>query len=167
MARTTLPEGLGWLWNPIQAGRAAGLNQQQIWDAIRSERDRLGTKLSFQAAQWVSRLTGIAGRQEAGYTRFNQADRSELFTRAMAAPEINARSLVAQSLNPGYLVRFDLTYLDPAGNQVTKTVSMRDDWTPDMTVGDVIDRVAEAAEGLALDYGQGLIGYSNLKPVSV
>ena len=36
-----------------------------------------------------------------------------------------------------------------------------------MTVGDVYDAVAEAAEGLAMKYGQGLVGFDNLRPVSI
>lgn len=156
-----------WLYGVIQAGAAVRASTAEIWSEIRGFAADQGMQLGAGVLQAVNEMRSIATAQRRSAETFNKASADQLFTRAMAAPEINARSQVQQSLTPEYLVRFDLTYMDPAGQQVTRTVSMRDTWYPDMTVQDVHDAVAEAAEGLALDYGNGLVGFGNLRPVSV
>lgn len=156
-----------WLWGPISAGAAVRASTKEIWDQVKAFAAQNDLTLETGIGRAVNELRSLAVAQRRGAETFNKAAADQLFTRAMAAPEINARSQVAQSLTPEYLVRFDLTYMDPSGQQVTRTVSMRDTWYPDMTVQDVHDAVAEAAEGLALDYGNGLVGFGNLRPVSI
>lgn len=167
MALSPGSQKFAWLYGVVQAGASVRASTAEIWAEIRGFAADQGQTLSRGVLQAVNEMRSIATAQRVSSERFARADPTELFSRAMAAPEINARSQVSQQLQPEYLVRFDLTYTDPAGQMVTRTVSMRDTWYPDMTVQDVHDAVAEAAEGLALDYGSGLAGYGNLRPVSV
>lgn len=151
----------------IEAGAAVRASTGELWAEIRGAAAEAGLSIGQAGFGIVNELRSGATARRRSAERFQRTPMSATFGPDLRAPEINVRSLAVQAVQPQYLVRFDLTYLGPDGETATRTVSMRDDWRPGMTVGDVHDAVAEAAEGLANDYGQGLVGVSNLRPVTV
>lgn len=160
-------EAFGWAAGVINAGAQARASTADIWAAVRGEAERLGiTDLSggFVA---VNEYRSIYAGQRNAATAFGGASDAELFTRAYAPEDINARNLADQALFPEYMVRFDMQVIDQDGNPTIRTVTMKDTWLPDMTVGDVRQAVLESAAGLANDYGITLTGVSLLQPVSV
>lgn len=151
----------------IEGGAQVRASTAELWTEIRGAASEAGVAIGQSGFELVNRMRGEAAARRVGYERFNRAPAGAEFTMAMAAPEANIRPEAARAIQPEYLVRFDLTYLDPLGNETTRTVSLRDVWRPGMTVGDVIDAVGEAAEGLSNEYGQGLVGFSNIRPVTI
>lgn len=154
-------------WGIIQAGVSVKASTAELWAEIRGFASEHGLQLGPGAFAAVNEMRGIAASMRRGAETFQAAERERGFDPSMAPPDISTRSPGAQLAQPEYLARFDLTYLDPTGEEVTRTVSMRDVWRPGMTVGDVYDAVQEAGEGLSLDYGQGFIGVANVRPVRV
>ena len=154
-------------WGIIQAGVSVRASTSELWAEVRGFASEHGLQLGQGAFAAVNEMRGLAASMRRGAETFQAAGREAGFNPSMAPPDISTRPPGARLAQPEYLVRFDLTYRDPSGEEVTRTVSMRDSWRPGMTVGDVQDAVAEAAEGLSLDYGQGLVGFSNMRPVMV
>lgn len=155
------------LWGVIQAGVAVRASTAELWAEIRGFASEHNIPLGQGAFAAVNEMRGMAAGIRRGAETFQAADPEQAFTVNMAPADIALRSEGARLAQPEYLVRFDLTFTDPGGDIVTKTVSMRDAWRPGMTVSDVYDAVADAAEGLGLDYGQGVLGFANLRPVTV
>ena len=158
----------------IEAAASVRASTQELWNELRPALveagfvdPRGGMHIGSAGLDIVRQLRSEAVSRRVGYERFQRADTGDLFTWQMAAPAQNVRSATQRAIQPEYLARFDLTYLDPSGSQRTQVVSLRDVWTPGMTVGDVYDAVQEAAEGLALSYGQGLVGVANVRPVMI
>jgi hypothetical protein len=151
----------------IESGTMVRATTAQLWAEVNGAIAELGLARPANIGQIVSELRSESTARRIGYETFQAAGRESEFTRSMAANEANIRPESVRAILPEYLVRFDLTFTAPDGSQQTLTVSMRDTWRPDMTVGDVHDAVAEAAEGLANEYGRGLIGFGNLKPVTI
>lgn len=146
----TVRAGAGEFWAEI----GAALREADLWVP--------GRMKAIIGPMWSE---AIARRQ--GYEAFQRASPETVFGPRLAAPDINVRGAEVRAVQPEYLARFDLQFTDPAGEVVTKTVSMRDVWRPGMTVGDIYEAVREAAEGLSMDYGQGLVGFSNVRPVII
>lgn len=151
----------------IEAGVAVRATTSELWTEIRGSTTEAGVPITNRGFALVRQMRKEAVARRKGYERFQAADPQQAFTTTMAAPDMNVRSAMVRDVSPEYLVRFDLTFAGPDGTPTTRTVSVHDIWRPGMTVGDVQDSVAEAAEGLALDYGQGLIDFANLRPVMI
>lgn len=167
MALSPEGESVSWAWGAISGAVNSGnRSTEDIWAAVRTEAERLGVDLSGAFAG-VNELRSLAVQQRNAGVAFSRTDPAAEFTRALAPWDINARAPGDANLLPEYLVRFDMTHVNPAGEEETFTRTVRDSWRPDMTVGDVSDAVFEAAAGLANDYGVQLVGVSNLRPVSI
>jgi hypothetical protein len=158
----------------VESGAMVRANSQQMWTEIRGALIDAGfvdahgnATIGAVGRDLAVSMWSQAVARRGGYERLAKAKPSDLFATAHAAPEANVRPPDIRAVFPEYLVRFDLTYLNPAGENETRTVTLRDTWRPGMTIGDVIANVGAAAEGLGLDYGQGLVGFDNLRPVTV
>jgi hypothetical protein len=167
MAPTWETRFLGAVSGLIEAGAAARASTAQLWNEIRSATQEAGLSIGQAGFALVSQLRSAAVERRNGYERFQAAPATALFDQSMRAPEANIRSQAVREIQPEYLVRFDLTFTTLGGGIETQTVSLRDVLRPGMTVGDVQDAVSEAADGLALSYGTGLVNYSNLRPVTI
>ena len=151
----------------IEAGVQVRAPTGELWAELRPRLAEAGLDVGRRGWQIVNELRSGATARRGGYERFQAATPEQLFDYTMAAPDLNVRDPQSRALMPQYLARFDLTYLDQNGEQVTKTVSRLDIWQQGMTVQDVLDAVAEAAEGLGLEYGQSVVGFSNVRPVMI
>lgn len=160
-------EAFGWASGVINAGVQQKADTATLWQAIRTEAERLGVTDLSGGFRAVTELRSIYVQQRQAAESFGRSGDSELFTRQLAPEDVNARDLADQGLFPEYLVRFDLETVDDLGEVNVRTVTMRDTWLPDMTVGQVRDAVAQSAAGLSNDYGVTLSGFSNLRPVSI
>lgn len=156
-----------WAWNTIRAGTAVRASTSELWAEIRGVAADQGYDTGPGLWQAVNEMRSIATAQRSGYERFQRAGMTDTFLADHAAPALNVRSSASRAIQPEYLVTFELTYTNADGQAETRTVAMKDVWVPGMTIGDVYDAVAESAEGMANDYGQGLIGVSNLQPVTI
>lgn len=151
----------------IEAGTAVRAGPAEMWAELRPALAEAGLSIGQAGLDIVRELWSAAVARRTGYQRFAKAAPDALFSQNMVAPDMAIRPAEVRNLLPEYMVRFDLTYTAPDGTEATRTVTMRDSWRPGMTVGDVYDAVAEAAEGLGLDYGQGAVGFANLRPVTI
>lgn len=151
----------------IEAGTAVRASTSELWAEIRGAASEAGLSIGQAGFSLVTQLRSEAAARRNGYEAFQASALEARFSQAMRAPEANIRAQAVRDVQPEYLVRFDLTYTTVGGEIETRTVSLRDVLRPGMTVGDVYDSVAEAAEGLARDYGQGLVGTANLRPVTI
>lgn len=151
----------------IESGVAVRASTAELWANIRAELTDKGVESIPNAWQVVNELRSEAAARRTGYERFQRAPMEAEFTRAFAAADPNVRAEADFALLPRYLARFDLTFIGPDGEQTTKTVSARDYWFPGMTVGDVHDMVADAAEGLTNKYGGELVAWGNIRPVRI
>jgi hypothetical protein len=151
----------------IEAGAAVRASTSQLWAEIQGAAREAGLPIGQAGFRIVTELRSAAAARRNGYEAFQKAGPDAIFAQSMRAPEANIRAQAIREVQPEYLVRFDLTYTTLGGETETRTVSLRDVLRPGMTVGDVYDAVAEGAEGLARDYGQGLVGTANVRPVTI
>lgn len=163
------PEGgaYAWAWGAVQAAVSARASTADVFAAVRAEAARAGQELKAGMWEAVNELRSLAATIRNGADAFQSADRSEAFTRQFAPSDINARDQADQALFPEVLVRFTLNYTDENGNEGERPLTVRINWTPDMTVGDVQDQVENLAAGLAERYGVESDGVSDLAPVSI
>lgn len=151
----------------IESAAAVRAKPAEFWAEIRGALTEAGLWQPGAMQRVIGPMWSAAIARRTAYEQFNKAAPNTPFTSNLAAPDMNMRPADIRNLHPEFLVRFDLTFIDPTGEQVTKTVAVRDDWRPGMTVGDVYSAVADAAEGLGMDYGQGVVSYGNLRPVVI
>lgn len=151
----------------VEAGAMSRARPGEFWGEVRAALTEAGLWQAGKVRAVVGPMWSAAIARRSAYEQFAKASPEQRFDISMAAPDINARELTVRNAQPEYLVRFDLTFTGPLGEQQTKTVSMSDVWRPGMTVGQVYDAVREAAEGLSNDYGQGMVGFGNLRPVLI
>lgn len=151
----------------IESGAAVRASTAELWAEIRGAVGEAGLSVGRPGWQIVNELRSAASARQIGYRRFQAADDSDLFTPRLAAPDLYQRTTDIRDLFPEFLVRFDLTGTDQAGEEWTRTVSMRSAWAPGMTVADVKAAVDDAAEGLAIKYQSSLSGVANLRPVAI
>lgn len=151
----------------IEAGTAVRASTSELWAEIRGAANEAGLSIGQAGFALVTQLRSEATQRRNGYEAFQAANLEARFDQSMRAPEANIRAQAVREVQPEYLVRFDLTYTTISGEIESRTVSLRDVLRPGMTVGDVYDAVDMAAEGLARDYGQGLVGVANLRPVTI
>lgn len=151
----------------VESGTMSRASNATFWAEIKGAIEETGLDWNRGVGDIVRSLrSGAVARREA-YRRFQNAKDEALFIPQLRAADLNVRSAAVQQIQPQYLMRFDLTFTGPDGQTQTKTVSMRDDIVPGLTKGQVLDAVAETAEALARDYGTGLVGYGNLRPVTI
>ena len=151
----------------VEAGTMARASNRTFWAEMRGRLAEQGIDWNRRAGDIVRQARTEAIARRTGYERFGRARPEAAFGPALRPADMNVRSMAVQAVQPQYLVRFDLTYIAPDGTTSTRTVTMRDVLTPGMTKQDVLDAVTEAAEGMGNDYGQGMVGVSNLMPVTV
>jgi hypothetical protein len=158
----------------IESAATARASTAGLWAELRPRLGEAGllteggaNTLGRTGWQIVNEIRSRAVARRNGYQRFQRADPNQLFDNTMAAPEENLRPAAQRAIFPEYLARFDIQFVNNDGDLEVKTVSLRKDWVPGMTVQDVMDDVGAAAEGLALEYGQTLVGVSNVRPVTI
>lgn len=161
----------GLIERSVMEGRG---DNQTVWNRIKPSLEEAGlltergnNVLGRTGVDIVNQIRSRAVARRNGYRQFQRAAPEQIFLNTMAAPEENMRPAAERAILPEALARFDIAFINPAGDEESKTVSVRFPWSPGMTVGDVHDVVAEAAEGLALEYGQQLLGYANVRPVMI
>lgn len=160
-------EAYAWAWGAVQSAVGARASTAEVFQAVRDEAARTGQAMAPDMWQAVNELRSLAATMRNGAEAFQSADRAELFTRAFAPPDINARAAADQALFPEALVRFRMDVINPNGETDSRAVTVRINWTPDMTVGDVQDQVMGLAGGLAERYGVELADIGDLAPVSI
>ena len=167
MPLTPEGEAYAWAWGAITSAVGARASTADVFAAVRAEAERAGQTLQPGMWEAVNELRSLAATIRNGAEAFQSATRDELFTRAFAPSDINARAAADQALFPEALVRFNLQYTDAEGNEGERPLTVRISWSPDMTVGDVQDQVENLAAGLAERYGVTSDGVSDLAPVSI
>lgn len=160
-------ERFAWAWGSIVGQVAERASTAQVFAAVNQAAEDAGFDTGPGLWQAVNEMRSMAAVMRNGAEAFQAANPDATFTWQLAPLDINARDPETRALFPEYLVRFDMTYLDDQGEEVTSTKTMRGDWAPGMTVQDVLGEVNEAAEGLAMEYGVELISVDNLRPVSI
>ena len=158
------------LWPWVQAGVEAGLDQASIWAEIKGSDAYSNLTSRAGVLPAVQRMRSIAGGLKRGWDRFQRAADEDLFTQAMAAPDINVRGEPARLATPEFIARFEVQFEDDEGNVQYKTMGLRDIWQQGTTVGDIRALVAERAEGMLQENGTlrgNFLGVVNIRPSMV
>lgn len=151
----------------VQAGAEAKASTATIWAEIRGYVEEQGGRLDRQAWETVNRLRSVYAQQRITTERFLKAPPETPFDTRFAAPEVNMRPIEVRDILPEYLARFNLNYIDRNGDRQTRKVTYRGVWEHGLSVGDVAEKVARAAEGFALDYGISYESHSIINLVMV
>lgn len=154
-------------WGTIQRAVSERAGTAAVFAAVHEVADELGMDKPPGLWRAVNELRSVAAQIRNGGEAFARASNESPFLPSMAAEDINARNLEDQALFPEYLVRFSMTHELPTGEVETIWRTTRQTWTPDLTVGEVRDKVSEAAEGLANEYGITLVSWGDLVPVTI
>ena len=155
------------LWPIVQGATEARLTTAELWSELRDYSSQPGKEYGPGVWQAINEMRSLALAQRNSRDRFQRAALDQVFTPDLAAPEFNMRDPLVRDIFPQYLARFRLDFLDHNDDEAFQTVSVLNVWRPGMTVGDVYADVEVAANSLANEYGAALIGFSDVRPVTV
>lgn len=177
------------LWPIVQGATEARLTTGALWDELKAFSAQPGKEYGPGVWSAINQMRSIAIAQRNGWERFardalgrnwrqargdpgawlnlHPAAPDTIFTSDHAAPEFNMRDPSVRDIFPRYLARFRLDFIDANGDQQSALVSTLQPWRPGMSIADVVDDVKTAANNLSNEYGQALVGFSDVRPVTV
>lgn len=149
---------LSQFYGSILSGTAGGLTTRDLWSAVQSAAvGQYGQALSGITIQDMNVLRGLAGAQLNASREFMNAAPEQGITAQMWANELDQRPYAERQAAPQWVVRFEHTFVTPEGETTTDWRSTVWDELP-ITKADLLDTLAEDAEGLADDYGTTNVG---------
>jgi hypothetical protein len=139
-------------WGVIEAGTNAGMNTQQLWEAIHEHAGASGLDTPGVSAAEVSIMRGLAGRIRQSGRNLANAQPTYGIDSSMMARAPWARTLSEQNSLTMHQVRFEHTVIRN-GEQVSEWRSVMYQGPLPATVGDLKSELENDAQQMADNYG--------------